>query len=105
MGFVADAECVLDSRLQPLLVDDFCNSFGSRKPTKMLPQGATRLAVIVAGFQVGASNAMSGTGFFIQLEVLISQQSVQVMGSPSLRLKDNLGQLCLYQSLMDVDCG
>jgi len=70
MGFVADAECVLDSRLQPLLVDDFCNSFGSRKPSKALPQGATRLAVIVAGFQdclLGGSHVGGVTSFSVRL--------------------------------------
>jgi len=51
MGFVADAECVLDAKDKPLLVDSFSNSFQNSEPQKPLPEGATRLALMVASFQ------------------------------------------------------
>ena len=52
MGFVADGECVLDSEMKPLLVDEYSNNFQNSQPKKPLPAGATRVALIVASFQV-----------------------------------------------------
>jgi len=51
MGFVADAEFVVDVKNNPMLVDEFANSFGTVTPSKQLPAGASRVALIVAGFQ------------------------------------------------------
>ena len=51
LGFVAEADVVLDSRGQPLLVQEFSNSFGNSQPQKPLPEGGHRLSLITATFQ------------------------------------------------------
>ena len=51
LGFVAEADLVLNATAQPLSVRDFSNLFGQREPAKPLPEGAKRVAVVCASFQ------------------------------------------------------
>ena len=51
LGFVAEADLVLNANAQPLIVGDFSNMFGQKEPAKPLPEGAKRVAVICASFQ------------------------------------------------------
>ena len=51
LGFVAEADLVLNANAQPLNVGDYSNLFGQKEPAKPLPEGAKRVAVVCAGFQ------------------------------------------------------
>jgi len=51
LGFVTEADIVLNDKAQPLPVEDYSNQFGQKEPTKPLPEGAKRVAVVSASFQ------------------------------------------------------
>ena len=51
LGFVAEADIVLNDKAQPLAVADYSNHFGHKEPAKPLPEGSKRLAVLSASFQ------------------------------------------------------
>ena len=51
LGFVAEADLVLNASAQPLNVGDYSNLFGQKEPAKPLPEGAQRVAVVCASFQ------------------------------------------------------
>ena len=51
LGFVAEADLVLNVNAQPLNVGDYSNIFGQKEPAKPLPEGSKRVAVVCASFQ------------------------------------------------------
>ena len=51
LGFVVEADLVLNEHAQPLAVSEYSNLFGQRKPPRDLPDGAVRVAVVSASFQ------------------------------------------------------
>jgi len=71
MGFVADGECVLDAEMKPLLVDSFSNNFQNSEPLKPLPDGASRIALLVASFQ--DCNFGGGLGGLTALNVKLAE--------------------------------
>jgi len=50
-GFVAEADCVLDSECRPIPIAEYGNNFGNSQPSKELPSGGQRLALLTATFQ------------------------------------------------------
>jgi len=50
-GFVAEADCVLDSECRPIPIAEYGNNFGNSEPSKELPSGGQRLALLTATFQ------------------------------------------------------
>ena len=69
LGFVTEADIVLNERAQPLPVGEFSNHFGQKEPTKPLPEGAKRVAVISASFLdcLLGGELGGGTAFNIKL--------------------------------------
>ena len=51
LGFVVEADLVLNEHAQPLAVAEYSNLFGQRTPPRDLPEGAVRVAVVSASFQ------------------------------------------------------
>lgn len=51
MGFVAEAEAVLDADGRPLTVQEFSDGYGAKAPSKPLPDGGRRLTLVTASFQ------------------------------------------------------
>jgi len=51
MGFVAEAEAVLDADGRPLAVQEFSDGYGAKAPSKPLPEGGRRLTLVTASFQ------------------------------------------------------
>lgn len=51
MGFVAEAEAVLDADGRPLTVQEFSDGYGAKAPSKPLPEGGRRLTLVTASFQ------------------------------------------------------
>ena len=39
-GFVAEADCVLDSECRPIPIAEYGNNFGNSQPSKELPSGS-----------------------------------------------------------------
>jgi len=50
-GFVAEADCVLDSECRPIPIAEYGNNFGNAEPSKELPSGGQRVALLTATFQ------------------------------------------------------
>ena len=80
LGFVAEADLVLNASAQPLNVGEFSNFFGQKEPAKALPEGAKRVAVVCASFQdCLLGGELSGlTAFNIKLLVASGYQVLLV---------------------------
>ena len=51
LGFVAEAEAVVDGYGRPLAVQEFSDSYGSKPPVKPLPEAGRKLSLVTASFQ------------------------------------------------------
>ena len=51
LGFVAEAEAVLDADGRPLAVEEFSDGYGAKTPSKPLPDGGRKLSLVTASFQ------------------------------------------------------